>query len=75
MDQTPPPMVTYLFTVPTSMNDALVRLGGATGRSTAQVLERALALYELAVTAQGKDECSIALVDKRSRVQTIIEDI
>jgi len=66
--------VTYTLTVSDALNDTLNRMAAASGGKTEVVLAKALALYEVAMTARGQD-CRLAVLDTDNRVQTKIEGL
>jgi hypothetical protein len=62
--------VEYTLTMSDALNTKLNRIGGDPG----EVLAKAIALYEVAVTAQAR-ACSLAVLDANNQVQTKIEGL
>jgi hypothetical protein len=66
--------VIYTLTVSDELDDKLKRMAAANGGTPEVVLAKALALYEVAMTARGQD-CRLAVLDTDNRVQTKIEGL
>jgi hypothetical protein len=75
LKNTPTTSLTYTFTVPPSLDGALGRIAAASGKANADVLARALTLYELVVTAKKTQNLDVALLDKDSKIQILVEGI
>jgi predicted transcriptional regulator len=66
--------VTYTLTVSDTLNDRLNRMAADHGGSPGDVLAKAIALLEVAMTARQQD-CCLAVLDTDNRVQTKIEGL
>lgn len=64
--------VEYTLTMSGALNSKLNRIAAANGGDLSEVLAKAIALYEMAVTAQAM-ACSLAVLDANNQVQTKIE--
>jgi hypothetical protein len=68
------PSVTYVLTVSDMLNDKLNRMAADNGGTTGEVLTKAIALYEVAMTAH-RQACRLAVLDMHNRIQTKIEGL
>lgn len=66
--------MTYTLIVSDTLNDKLHRMAADNGGTTGEVLAKALALYEVAMTAHGQ-ACRLAVLDPDNRIRTRIEGL
>ncbi|WP_371765534.1 hypothetical protein [Massilia sp.] len=66
--------VDYILTVSGSLDAKLTRLAEANSKTRGEVLRKALALYEIALAANGI-ACRLAVLDEKNKVLTEIEGL